>query len=428
MAIREHVFDCIRRVFRRHGSVSIDTPVFELRHILTGKYGEDSSKLIYNLEDQGGEICSLRYDLTVPFARFLAMNRQFRSLKRYHIGKVYRRDQPAITRGRLREFYQCDFDIAGESGAPLVPDAEVVAVICEILQELEIPDFQVKINSRPLLESFLQYCGVPESMFKSVCSSIDKLDKTPWSEVEHELVYSKNLDQQVAMKIKEFVQIQVNDPSVLLPQFKDKLGQSGIQALKDMETLFSYFESFGIDTKKIILDLSLARGLDYYTGMIMEAVLVGEAVGSVAGGGRYDNLVGMFSGNQSIPCVGASVGVERIFSVLESKMKDSRPSSVQVYVACAGSVDMKTRIRICSMLWKGGLNATFCAKMKPRLLDQFAHCEHEKIPIVVILGENELAAQNIRIKMIQNREDKGTLVPIDSLIDTLNLKMDELKI
>jgi histidyl-tRNA synthetase len=132
--LRDRIFTAIADVFKRHGGTALDTPVFELREILAGKYGEDS-KLIYDLQDQGGEICSLRYDLTVPFARWLAMNADVRNIKRYHIAKVYRRDQPAVSKGRMREFYQCDFDIAGTFD-PMVPDAEILRIVSEVFEEL----------------------------------------------------------------------------------------------------------------------------------------------------------------------------------------------------------------------------------------------------------------------------------------------------
>jgi histidyl-tRNA synthetase len=144
MAIREKVFNIIIDVYKRHGAVAIDTPIFELKEVLTGKYGEDS-KLIYDLKDQGGELCSLRYDLTVPLARFLAMNKEYQQIKRYHIGKVYRRDNPAMTKGRLREFYQCDYDIIGEYD-PMIPDAECLKVMVEILSELNLGQFIVKVR------------------------------------------------------------------------------------------------------------------------------------------------------------------------------------------------------------------------------------------------------------------------------------------
>ena len=175
MVLREKMFKTILDVFRSHGAVALDTPVFELKEILSGKYGEDS-KLIYDLQDQGGELCSLRYDLTVPFARVLAMNPNLQTIKRYHLAKVYRRDQPALKKGRMREFFQCDFDIAGAYDA-MLPDAEIVRIIDETLSALDIGKFTLKINHRKILDGIFQICGVPDEKIRTISSAVDKLDK-----------------------------------------------------------------------------------------------------------------------------------------------------------------------------------------------------------------------------------------------------------
>lgn len=185
MAIRQKAFELIVSVFKTHGACEIDTQVFELKETLTGKYGEDS-KLIYDLQDQGGELLSLRYDLTVPFARYMAVHGGDQ-IKRYHIAKVYRRDNPAMTKGRFREFYQCDFDIAGNFGA-MIPDAEIIKVVEEIFTKLQIGEFLIKINHRKLLTAYLDIAGVEEAQHKTICSSIDKLDKEPWEVVEAEMI------------------------------------------------------------------------------------------------------------------------------------------------------------------------------------------------------------------------------------------------
>merc|ERR1711884_805168 len=180
MAVREKVFSRIISTFKRHGAETIDTPVFELKEVLTGKYGEDS-KLIYDLKDQGGEILALRYDLTVPFARYCAMNK-ITNIKRYHIAKVYRRDNPSIARGRLREFYQCDFDIAG--AYDVIPDAECVKIVQEILSAVDVGPFVIKVNHRMILDGIFEVCGVKAEMSRTICSAVDKLDKSPWEEVK----------------------------------------------------------------------------------------------------------------------------------------------------------------------------------------------------------------------------------------------------
>jgi histidyl-tRNA synthetase len=320
MSIRSRAFKIITEIFKKHGAVEIDTPVFELKETLMGKYGEES-KLIYDLQDQGGELLSLRYDLTVPFARYMAVH-NFPSIKRYHIGKVYRRDTPQMSKGRFREFYQCDFDIAGPSYGKMIPDSEVLKVLVEILSELKLGKFIVKLNHRKILDATVALSGISEDKFKIVCSSVDKLDKEPWELVKKELL-DKGITEEQCDKLWSFVQLK-DSPWALLEKLKQNEAlnnyQKSKEALEEMTTLFEYLDIMKI-TENFSFDLSLARGLDYYTGLIYEAVLTdSDKVGSIAGGGRYDELLGMFS-SKSIPAVGVSIGIERVFNILEEHLK-----------------------------------------------------------------------------------------------------------
>lgn len=392
MIIRDKIFTTITDVFKRHGGVTIDTPVFELREILAGKYGEDS-KLIYDLADQGGELCSLRYDLTVPFARFLAMNKDITNIKRYHLAKVYRRDQPAMTKGRMREFYQCDFDIAGIYD-PMVPDAEVIKIFCEVFEGLGWNGaYTIKINHRKILDGIFQVCGVPEDKIRTISSAVDKLDKLPWADVRKEMTEEKGLDGEIADKIGEWV-IHKGKQDILEKLRGDAAmsANASMQAgIADMDLLFEYLEAFGA-LDRVSFDLGLARGLDYYTGLIYEVVTEGSApesrsgstpapkkkksknddddrsndptigVGSVAAGGRYDNLVGMFSGKGQVPCVGISFGVDRIVSITKARMAADknaaaiRNNEVDVFVMAFGSKGfLKERMNVCSKLWEAGV-------------------------------------------------------------------------
>ncbi|KAK6707267.1 hypothetical protein SNK04_008266 [Fusarium graminearum] len=240
MVIRDHIFNTITQVFKRHGGVTIDTPVFELREILAGKYGEDS-KLIYDLADQGGEICSLRYDLTVPFARFLAMNKQIQNIKRYHIAKVYRRDQPAMTKGRMREFYQCDFDIAGTYD-PMLPDAEVLRIITEVFEGLGWNGgYTIKLNHRKILDGIFQVCGVPEDKIRTISSAVDKLDKLPWADVRKEMTEEKGLDGEVADRIGEWVVLKGKQDLLKKLQSTESLAanESMKKGMEDLELLLN---------------------------------------------------------------------------------------------------------------------------------------------------------------------------------------------
>lgn len=426
MALRLGVLSKIVSVFQRHGAVTLDTPVFELKEVLMGKYGEDF-KLIYDLKDQGGEILALRYDLTVPFARYLAMGK-IASIKRYHIGKVYRRDNPATTKGRYREFYQCDFDIAGRYD-PMIPDAECIRVIAEALECLDLGPYSIKINHRSLLDGILASCGVPQAKFRAVCSAIDKLDKSTWLEVRKEMTEEKGLESSVADRIQGYV-CRSGGVSLIddLRRDAELMKQpAAVSGLDSLQLLFRYCDIFKL-TDNLRFDLSLARGLDYYTGVIYEATLLDDTagVGSVAGGGRYDDLVGMFDGKgKTVPCVGLSLGVERIFSVLEAKLADRdlkiRAAEVQVFVASAQKNLHEERMKILVELWEAGLKAEQSYKKNARLLVQLQHCEENGIPLVVIIGESELAKGEVTLRTVSSRLE--TLVPRAALVDEINRRL-----
>ncbi|KPM40671.1 Histidine--tRNA ligase, mitochondrial [Neonectria ditissima] len=462
MVIRDKIFTTITEVFKRHGGVTIDTPVFELRDILSGKYGEDS-KLIYDLADQGGEICSLRYDLTVPFARFLAMNKDISNIKRYHIAKVYRRDQPAMTKGRMREFYQCDFDIAG-SFDPMVPDAEVLRIITEVFDGLGWNGgYTIKLNHRKILDGIFQVCGVPESKIRTISSAVDKLDKLPWAEVRKEMVSEKGLDEDVADRIGKWVVLKGKHDLLEKLRSNEELAanESMKKGMDDIALLFDYLEAFNA-LDRVSFDLSLARGLDYYTGLIYEVVTEGSApevapasqedaapkpakkkgkkggedddrsndptvgVGSVAAGGRYDDLVGMFSGKNQIPCVGISFGVDRIFSITKARMAADksaaavRNNDVDVYViAFGGKGFLKERMSICAKLWEAGIKAEFLYKVKPKVPAQFKAAEVNGVPFAIFLGEDEVAGGKVKIKEMGlqdgHPEKEGVLVDLKDM-------------
>lgn len=410
--LRDRIFGTIADIFKRHGGTALDTPVFELRDILAGKYGEDS-KLIYDLQDQGGELCSLRYDLTVPFARWLAMNPDVRAIKRYHIAKVYRRDQPAVSKGRMREFYQCDFDIAGQFDG-MVPDAEILRIVSEVFEELGWKGrYSIKINHRKILDGLFEVCGVPAEKIRPISSAVDKLDKMPWADVRKEMVDEKGLDGAVADKIEKYV-MQKGSRGLLDTLVKDESLMANASAkagLEDMGLLMDYLDAFGV-LDRISFDLSLARGLDYYTGVIYEVVTEGSAppvqnstetaqklqksgkkdksknledddrsndptigVGSVAAGGRYDNLVGMFQPKAQIPCVGVSFGVDRIFSITKARIEREqsaeslRSSEVDVFVMAFGGKGfngmLKERMDICQKLWNSGIKVRILHQTQP---------------------------------------------------------------
>jgi histidyl-tRNA synthetase len=406
--LRDRIFNTISSVFRAHGAVALDTPVFELKDVLSGKYGEDS-KLIYDLQDQGGEMCSLRYDLTVPFARWLAMNPDIKNVKRYCIAKVYRRDQPAMTKGRMREFYQCDFDVAGVGGDVMVADAEVMRIIAEVFEALGWNGkYTIKCNHRRILDGVFEVCGVPADKIRTISSAVDKLDKMPWSEVRREMVEEKNLEGSVADRIEGYV-TRRGGRGLLQKLRKDEELMTNANAkagVEEMVLLMDYLAAFEVLDERISFDMSLARGLDYYTGLIYEVVTEGSApviangggsetaqnvqrsskkekkvdadedrsddpsvgVGSVAAGGRYDNLVERFLPKAQMPCVGVSFGVDRIFSITKAQMEREkqleamRASETDVYVMAFGGKGfdgmLPQRMSVCKTLWDAGIKVS----------------------------------------------------------------------
>ena len=257
---------------------------------------------------------------------------------------------------------RCDFDIiAGSTSGVMIPDAEVLAVVVEVLRALDLGKFVVKVNHRRLLDSMVALAGIEPAKFKTVCSSIDKLDKEPWSKVREELVGSKGIRPEAADELFRFVN-NSGKPDMMIAYLKEEklFGEhkGANDALREMETLFEYLGAMGGVCDNLSFDLSLARGLDYYTGLIYEAVLTeGSNVGSIAGGGRYDDLIGMFAG-KSLPAVGVSIGIERVFSILEEKaLADSsaRASETQVLVASTWNGMTKHRFAVCAELWRAGI-------------------------------------------------------------------------
>ena len=434
MRIRDRAFRLVTGIFQRHGAVAIDTPVFELKETLTGKYGEDS-KLIYDLADQGGEICALRYDLTVPFARYCAEH-GVDHIKRYHIARVYRRDQPAMAKGRYREFFQTDFDIAGHY-ARMVPDSECVKVATEVLDALPIGGYVIKLNHRLLIDGIMEVCGVPEDKHRTICSAIDKLDKEQWDVVKKEMI-GKGLTEAVADHIGTYVTKHKGEPRAVLDVVrKDALlskSAKAVQAFDDLTLLFDYLTALRC-IHRVSFDLSLARGLDYYTGLIYEAVLTSgtSSLGSIAAGGRYDGLVGMFSGKE-VPAVGISIGIERIFTLLEEDEKrqsEARKSVVRkndtaVLVCSVGPALLTRRMDTCAQLWAAGVNAEYVFDVEPSAKKQMDVAVKGGVPIVLWLGEAEEKDGVVKVKNMTRKDDERRVAK-DELVGAVQQLLAEIQ-
>ncbi|CAO3653957.1 unnamed protein product [Cunninghamella echinulata] len=393
-----------------------------------------------------------------------------------------------MTKGRLREFYQCDFDIAGVYD-PMIPDAEILRILCETLDALQLPcTYHIKINHRKILDGLFQVCGVSPIDIRSVSSAIDKLDKLPWDEVKQELIHLRGLDEITTEKIGHYVQYKGDAVSLMETLCKDQYlinHPLASEGLKEMRLLLEYLEVFNIQ-HKMTFDLSLARGLDYYTGIIYEAIPINHPqsssssssstfsysdVGSIAAGGRYDDLVGMFANPNydtsknsdiddddkdnnnkedgekfsnkqkkmknkmiknktkgAIPCVGVSIGVERVFSMLlaEQEQRQIKSNPTQVFVISVGDGLLKERMQLAKELWDAGINATYLYKNKPKLERQWATCEKEHIPLAVIIGKDELEEGVVKIKDMQMKNVKqggGVIVQREEMINELKARL-----
>lgn len=412
----------IKQIFEKHHGMPIVTPTFELRDILCNNYGEES-KLIYNLENQGGDICSLRYDLTVPFSRYVSTYR-IRKMRKYQIGNVFRRDNPSFETGRLREFIQADFDICGD-GLPMLNDSEIIKIADEIMSNVGL-NYQIRINDRRIINGILSRCNIVKSMHASVCSTIDKSDKMQWNDLEIELI-EKGLSESQILEIKEFVECDGSNEiklkwikeKLMCVENEDKAENNDLideckAGIEEMETLLEYLEAYNV--KSIKVDFSLARGLDYYTGMIFEVVLLNKRIGSVIGGGRYDGLTKKLS-NMKTACVGFSVGVSRLCNVLKKVEK-----SFGVYVGSFHGLLVVERIRILEMLWKNNISAeTFVGKrVNPK--EQMEYANKNKFKTIVYVGENENA--NGKVVVIDLETGIKNEVEIMKIIDYFELKND----
>jgi histidyl-tRNA synthetase len=298
----------------------------------------------------------------------------------------------------------------------MLPDAEVICIGIEILQQFpELGDhFQIKLSHRLLLDAILSICGVPTEKFRTTCSAIDKLDKEPWEKVYIEMVEEKGLSEEVANKIKQFVCFKGSPRELHTNLTQQKVfghNQQAKQAMEELKKLFDYLDAMDV-LDYISFDLSLARGLDYYTGLIYEFVLTNSEyhVGSIAAGGRYDNLVGMFSATGTqIPCVGVSMGIERIFGILQAhaeKNGDFKKSSrSQVLVASTGNKLLLPRLEICKELWRANISAEIMQVENPKFTKQLHYALEAGIPFMIVIGEDEIAKGEVKIKDMSSKEE-----------------------
>lgn len=392
MAKRQYVMDKIVNVFKRFGYDTIETPVIEYAETLLGKYGEEGSKLMYQFPDNGGRQIALRYDQTVPTARFVAMyyNNLPMPFKRYQISRVWRADKPA--KGRYREFYQCDIDIIGTDS--LVADAEIAKVVSSVMQDLGFPEYIIKFNSRRLINSVLEGLAIQEYNYAKVLQTLDKLDKIGRPAVAEEL--ANVLDASTVEKLL----------STLVPENSaDVFSQLAGYDTTEVERFIELCEELKIPKSNMQFDPSLARGLDYYTGIIYEVVLPNMQIGAVCGGGRYDDLCGMFTTKQ-LSGVGVAFGFDRLVLALEELgMLDALGLNSQVLVTYFDDSTLPQALAASTALQEAGINTEMYFEAV-KLSKQFTYANAKRIPFVVVIGPDEAANDTVTIKIMATGKQK----------------------
>jgi histidyl-tRNA synthetase len=403
MLPRQRVITTLREVFERHGFEPIDTPVLEYYETLAGKYGEDE-KLIYHFPDHGGREIGLRYDLTVPLARFIASHRNELTFpfKRYHIGPVWRADRPQ--KGRYREFWQCDADIVGTTS--MLADADIITIIIDSLTALRMPNFVVRINHRKLLEGMAIYAGVEPARAGSVYRAVDKLNKIGPGGVADELQRG-GVSADAATRIIDLVSVS-GPPDVMLGQVAERMGQiaEARTALDELTRLFDFLAALGAAPEHYVFDLALARGLEYYTGPVFETTIDEPKIGSLGGAGRYDGLVGMFSGHD-IPATGMSLGLDRIIDVAdELGLLDAATTVSEVLVTIFEPDLTDAALALTTELRRAGLRVEPFLETGRNLGRQFQYANRRGIPVAAVLGPTELQERTVGVKDLSSGEQQ----------------------
>ncbi|NIO44268.1 MAG: histidine--tRNA ligase [Candidatus Aenigmarchaeota archaeon] len=402
--IKQNIIERMKKVFETYGFQPLETPALESWEVLStkGAGGEEILKETYNFEDLGGRRIALRYDLTVPLARVIAMNPNLSlPFKRYQIQNVWRYGD--VAKDRFREFLQADIDTVGSN--TMVADAEIIACVISTLTELGFEKFKVRLNNRKILSALVKYAGVPEEKVIETFRIIDKLIKIGERGVEKELI-GKGISKEASKKILEFIKIKGD----LVLEKAEKLieDKEGIEELKQ---IISYLKSMKVEPK-FEIDLSLARGLDYYTGPIFE-VFAEEGIGSIVGGGRYDKMIGLFSG-KDVPATGISFGIERIIEVMkERKMIEVKKSNVKVFVVAVNDKVRDKVLEIVQILRNNSIPADFDLRSRS-LSKQLDYANSLGIPNVIIVGEKELESNSVKLKKMDT--GKEISLKIDDMV------------
>lgn len=405
MISREYVFSTVRKAYEKYGFYPLETPAFEDVKVLTMKCGEEVEKQLFRLEDTEQ---SLRFDLTVPLARVVASNPSLpKPFKRYAIGPVWRREEPQ--KGRFREFWQADVDVVGSPS--MRSEAELIGAAVEALIALGFKGFEVRLNNRKLLNAFTSKAGIPEEKRLAVFRSLDKLAKQGEEAVRKELE-EKGVDSAKIDALLSFGEIFGNNEEKLKRAKKEvegsAEGEEGVKELSEILKLLALYEC--AKDAKLVVDFTLVRGLDYYTGPIFEISIPDGGVGSVAGGGRYDGLIGLYS-SQGLPATGISLGIERIIEVMKAKgMMKQRKTNCRVFVAPVKPEFYDYALKVVQELRREGVNAE-SDLMERSLRKQLDYANAMGIPFVAIVGEKEEQAGTIMLRDFASGKEEEVSLP-----------------
>ncbi len=427
VAKRNHIISTVKKHFETYGFQPIETPSFENSDTLLGKYGEEGDRLIFKILNSGDFISkvddvtysskssaslapkitekALRYDLTVPFARYVVMHQNELDFpfKRYQIQPVWRADRPQ--KGRFREFYQCDADVVGANS--LLQEVEFVQLYDAVFSELGLEGCTIKMNNRKILSGIAEVIGA-QQLLVDFTVALDKLDKIGEEKVKEEM-RSKGISTSAIDKASPLFKME-GDHQTQLDQLKDLLVESdvGLEGVGELEAIFGMVESLGLQSAQLALDVTLARGLNYYTGTIFEvAAPEGVQMGSIGGGGRYDDLTGIF-GLKDVSGVGISFGLDRIYLVLEERNLFPQALGQSLDVLCLnfGKEEGKAALQLVSKLRKNGLRADLYPS-STKVPKQFKYADKRKVPYVILLGDKELQTGSFVVKNMKTGEQRS---------------------
>lgn len=412
-----HVYDVIRKNYESFGFLPIDTPIIEKSEVLLAKTGGDTEKQIYTMT-KGSTDMALRFDLTVPLARYVAQHMEELAFpfKRYQIGKVYRGERNQ--RGRFREFYQCDVDVIGNGSLSIVNDAQIPSIIYKIFKELGFENFKIRLNNRKILDGFLRSLNVDS--YIEVLRIVDKIEKIGEEKVREELKQYITSDEAMDTLIKFITATGTNDEKISMLKNMGITHAKFVEGVEELETVNKYIKVLGVPDKNYIIDFKITRGLDYYTGTVYETFLDDyPEFGSVCSGGRYDNLAQYYT-DKKLPGVGISIGLTRLFwSFMESNIIDLNKNAVMDALVIPMDEDFEYGIEVCNKLRAAGLKVDIYLE-SGKFPKKMKYANKLAIPNVIIIGENEKAENKIVVKNMVSGEQ--ALVTVEEGINLLTNK------